>query len=552
MSGQPTHYPADLGSVHRLTGVYITVALISLTLANVPSLYQALDGAGINLYAALPVFRSYYQGLTLHGVGNVLLWTTFFICGFLSFTMVYSLRRPLASMRLAWATFWIMLLGLVLTITAILTNQATVLYTFYPPMRAHPAFYIGLTLVVVGTWLVLLNFVMTYRRWRASHPGEPTPLAAFGSLITFVMWTIASVGVAVEMVFLLIPWSLGLVSAIDPLLARSLFWFTGHPIVYFWLLPAVVSWYTMLPKIAGGRLFSETIARIAFIVFLIYSLPVGLHHQFTDPGISEWWKLVHAFFTFIVFFASLLTMFNVAATLENAGRARGARGWLNWILPLPWHEPAFVSQVLGMLLFIFGGISGLANASYNVNLVVHNTRWIVGHFHLTVGAAVTLTFMGITYWLVPYLTGRALWSRRLALVQAWSFFVGEVIFSETLHRLGVLGMPRRTQIAAAEYLMPEWQNIIGMPLVGIGGTIMFVSGILYLLNIALTLAASREPARVEVPLAEYAPGERRVPAVLDRWRPWVIITITLTLVAWLPPLITLLASMSPVRGARVW
>lgn len=195
MTVRQSSHPGELASVHRLTAAYLAVAFASLVLANVPSIYQALDVANVNLLERLPLFRSYYQGLTLHGVGNVLLWTTFFICGFLNFTLVYALRQPLASMRLAWLTFWLMLAGFVLTIATILANQATVLFTFYAPMRANAAFYIGLALVVSGTWLVLANFVMSYRRWRAAHPDDRTPLAAFGALMTFVMWTIASVGI---------------------------------------------------------------------------------------------------------------------------------------------------------------------------------------------------------------------------------------------------------------------------------------------------------------------------------------------------------------------
>ena len=97
---------------------------------------------------------------------------------------------------------------------------------------------------------------------------------------------LASLGIAAEMLFLLIPWSLGWVKGTDPLLGRTLFWFTGHPIVYFWLLPAYVSWYGMLPKQAGGKLFSDPLARLAFWLFLVLSIPVGLHHQFTDPQLA--------------------------------------------------------------------------------------------------------------------------------------------------------------------------------------------------------------------------------------------------------------------------
>ena len=85
-------------------------------------------------------------------------------------------------------------------------NDATVMFTFYPPVKAHWAFYVGLTLVVVGTWLVTLNLVLTYRAWRQQHPHVRTPLAAFMSLITFAMWSIASLGLAAEMLCLLIPW----------------------------------------------------------------------------------------------------------------------------------------------------------------------------------------------------------------------------------------------------------------------------------------------------------------------------------------------------------
>ena len=103
---------------------------------------------------------------------------------------------------------------------------------------------------------------------------------------------------------------------------------------------------------------------------------------------------------------------------------------------MPWKEPSFTAQVLAMILFAFGGAGGVINASYNINLVIHNTAWVPGHFHLTVGTAVTLTFMGILYWMLPYITGKQLWSKTAALWQAWSWFIGMAIFSTGLHRIG--------------------------------------------------------------------------------------------------------------------
>jgi cytochrome c oxidase subunit 1 len=536
----------------RLASAFIAVALVALFGGMVTGALQALEHAGVNLYPwVAPLIKSYYHGLSLHGVLNVLVWTTFFICGFLPFIAARALATPLASPKLGWLTFWLMTAGLVLAAVPLVGNAATVMFTFYPPLRAHWAFYVGLTVVVAGTWLVTLNLALTWRAWRATNPGTRTPLAAFMSVVTFAMWTIASLGLAAEMLFLLIPWSLGWVGGTDALLARVLFWFTGHPIVYFWLLPAYVSWYTLVPRQAGGKLFSDPLARTSFILFLVLSTPLGFHHQYTDPGIHEGWKLVHTFLTFAVFFPSLLTFFNVVASLESGARARGGTGWVAWVRKLPWGDPSVAAQVLAMFLFTFGGVGGLINASYNLNLIVHNTAWIPGHLHLTVGTAVTLSFMGITYWLVPYLRGRALWSRPLALAQVWLWFVGMTIFSHAMHRLGMLGAPRRTMLGAAIYVQPEWKPL--MSLVGIGGTILFLSSLLYFLNIVLTLVASRGPAPAVPEFAEALSGPEHAPAVLDRWRPWIVLAFVLIAVAYGPTLVQL-AATTPLTtpGLRVW
>jgi cytochrome c oxidase subunit 1 len=210
----------------------------ALSAASSPGSSRRWSTPGVDVFPSLaPVIRSYYHSLSLHGVLNALVFTTFFICGFLPFMTSRALGRPLASPRLGWLTFWLMTAGLVLASIPLVGNAATVMFTFYPPLKAHWAFYIGLTLVVVGTWLVTLNLALTWREWRAGNSGARTPLAAFMSLVTFAMWTIASVGLAAEMLVLTIPWSLGIVGGTDALLARTLFWFTGHAIVYFWLLP---------------------------------------------------------------------------------------------------------------------------------------------------------------------------------------------------------------------------------------------------------------------------------------------------------------------------
>lgn len=535
----------------RLTGAHMLVANVALLGGIVTGLLQGLEHAGVEFPASEYFLQSYYHSVSMHGVLNVLVWTTFFIAGFLPFISARAYAMPLASPRLGWLTFWLMLAGLLIAAVPLAGNAATVMFTFYAPLQAHWAFYIGLTLVVVGTWLITVRLALSQRAWRARNPGARTPLAAFMSLVTMAMWTLASVGLAASMLLLLIPWSLDLVAGTDPLLTRTLFWLTGHPIVYFWLLPAYVSWYTLVPRQAGGRLFSDPMARGSFLLFLILSAPLGLHHQVPDPGIHEGWKLFQAFLTFAVFFPSLLTFFNVVASLEGAGRARGGKGLAAWFFRLPWGDPSLAAQLLAMLTFCAGGIGGLINASYNMNLVVHNTAYVVGHFHTTVGTAVTLTYMGISYWLVPHLVGRALWSARMALAQAWMWFVGMLIFSTALHELGLRGMPRRTMISQASYFQPEWSALL--PWVGVGGTLLFVSGILYLLNLFLTVTVSRAPAPAVPEFAVSASPPEDGPAVLNRLRPWVITAVVFLVVAYGPTLARLVAtSQLNAPGFRVW
>jgi cytochrome c oxidase subunit I len=225
-----------------------------------------------------------------------------------------------------WASFGIGVAGLVIAGAGILTNTSNVLYTFYPPLMGHWSFYVGLALVVVSSLMVGAEVIRLRAVWRRANPGRATPLVTYMSVVTWMMWMLASVGIVVSVVGFLIPWSFGLIDGVDPLLARTLFWYTGHPIVYFWLLPAYISWYALVPKQAGGELVSDPLARLAFLMFLLFSVPVGFHHQFTDPGIPAGWKMVHSMLTMFVGVPSLLTAFTVAASLEVARPAQRRQG----------------------------------------------------------------------------------------------------------------------------------------------------------------------------------------------------------------------------------
>jgi cytochrome c oxidase subunit 1 len=529
----------------RFIGGHLFIAIVALGIGSMMGPLQSLEYSNVNLYQYLdPILKSYYQGLTLHGVLNALIWTTFFIVGFTTFTTIKGLGRPLSHPRVNQVGFATMIVGLLMAAVPLLLDQATVLYTFYPPLEASWAFYVGLTLVVVGSWIEGVGFYLTLAAWRKEHRGVRSPFIALAGVINAAMWQIATLGIATEILTMILPWKFGITDATDPELARTYFWFTGHPLVYFWLLPAYVSWYGMLPKQAGGKLFSDSLARLSFWMFLIVSVPVGFHHQFVDPGIPQVWKWLHAMLTYAVFFPSMLTAFTVIASLEYAARKRGGTGLIGWVRALPWSDPSVTAQLLAGILFMFGGIGGLTNASYNINLVIHNTTWVPGHFHLTVATAVTLSFIGITYWLVPLLCGKQLWGRRVALVQAWTWFVGMVIFSNAMHMLGLLGAPRRTPLGEALYVPDEWNGHLLR--VSIGGSILLVSVIMYLVVMYKTFRGPvADPADVpEAPIAESLRHPQLTPVWLDRFKPWLIAAILLLVLSYGPQLVDQISDMS--------
>jgi cytochrome c oxidase subunit 1 len=510
--------------------IYFGFAVLAVGV--IMGLGQALNYAHVNVEQYYPGLKSYYQGLTIHGVFNALVLTTAFANGFTALTTARGLGRKLngALLQAAW---WTLLVGSLLAVYAMFSGLASVLYTFYSPLEAHWTFYLGLALVVISTWLTSATQLLALRGWRRDHPGERVPLLAFMSIASYIMWDIASAGIGIEVVVFLLPWSLGLFAGVDPMLNRTLFWFTGHPIVYFWLLPIYISWYGLIPKQAGGVLFSDTLTRVAFLLFILL-VPVGFHHQFLDPGISSGLKFAVAGLTFAIFFPSLMTAFSVMYALEIGGRRHGGRGLIGWFFKIPWGDPSVAAQVLAMIAFLLGGISGLMNASYTMNMEIHNTAFIPGHFHLTIGCAVALSYIGIAYWMVPYFEERELWAPRLALFQAFLYFFGVMIFSRGLMAGGLEGMPRRTDMVHAAYGLASWR-IPGI-MAGVGGTLMFLSAMLFFLILLMTIFAGKPAAARDVPFTATVQPPLTVgwQTRLDHFSYWVLASVVLVIAVYGP------------------
>lgn len=537
----------------KLVLAHVIFAFAALLLGGIAGVLQGLVKGNM---ITLPSIIGYYELLTAHGVLMALIFTTYFIIGFLYSGVASTLGGKLTPLarKLGWIGYWLMSIGTVIGTICILLKQASVLYTFYAPMKATPYFYVALALVVVGSWLSGLGIFVQYRSWRKENTGKLSPLFAFMSVATMVLWQVATLGVAAEVVLQLIPWSFGWVETVNVLLSRTLFWFFGHPLVYFWLLPAYICWYVVIPKIIGGKIFSDSMARLSFVLFILFSIPVGFHHQLMEPGIGSIWKYLQVVLTFMVIVPSLMTAFSMFATFEMFGRSKGSKGLFGWLKFLPWGDVRFFAPFMGMLIFIPAGAGGIINASNQMNAVVHNTLFVTGHFHLTVATSVALTFFGIVYWLIPVMMGRPLTRsvNKLGIIQTITWCVGMLFMSGAMHWVGLVGSPRRT--AGTDYNgSAEAAGWIPYHVaMAIGGVILFVGVLLMIYNIYALMRAPRGETE-EYPIAEVSEHSGETPKLLERWGVWIGITVVLIAIAYTIPVIDMMGDdvvNSP--GFKTW
>lgn len=526
---------------------FIIFAIVAVFLGAAAGLLQMMQRSG---WIDLPNWLTYYQLLTFHGVSLALVFTTFFIMGFLYSGVTRTLDgvMPEITRKLSWIGFYLMAIGTIIAAYLILTNDATVLYTFYTPMQASGWFYVGLALLIVGSWVVSIGILIAYVRWRRKNRGKASPLFTYMTVATIFLWIHASLAVAISVVFFIIPWAFELVPRVNVALTRTLFWYFGHALVYFWLLPAYIYWYVNIPQIVGGKIFSNSLPRLTFILFVLFSVPVGLHHQLNEPGIHSFFKFLQVILTMAVVVPTLMTAFSVLATFELTGRSRGGKGLFGWVTKLPWKDARFFATIMGMILFIPAGAGGIINTSYQLNQMVHNTWWVTGHFHLTLATSVVLTFFAISYWLIPILTKRVFTKQlnRLAIIQTILWSVGMLLLGGIMHVAGILGAPRRTaySLYGDHPLALSWMSYTQV--IAIGGVVLFIA-ILLILYIWLQLLffAPKTEKTLEYPIGVINERAEDPPRILERWRVWIGVSIALSLIAYAVPIYQLIVNNDP-------
>jgi cytochrome c oxidase subunit I len=527
-----------------LTKSYIFVAFIALLLGGILGLVQGLNRAGI---LELPSWINYYQVLTAHGLLLVVVLTAFFTIGYFYASLSHTLGGILPKVRkIAWIGFGLKIVGFVLAVIPIIMGDASVMYTFYPPMAAAPMFYIGLALIVVGVWMCAFGAFIQVANWRKNNKGQHVPILAYFATGVFVLLFFGSMPVAIEVIVMIIPWSFGWVETINVMVARTLFWAFGHTLVNIWYLTAVSAWYVVVPKIIGGKRWSDTLTRVVIIGLVVMNITGGFHHQIVDPGIDPAVKFMHVFMSLAIGFPSLMTAFAMFAVFERTARKQGGKGLIGWYKKMPWGDVRFLAPMIAMIAFIPAGAGGIAQSTNQLDQVVHNTMWIVGHFHLTLGMSVVMTFFGISYWLVPYISKRVLTPRinKLGVIQTWIWTIGMIFMSGAMHWVGLLGSPRRTSFTTYgdNATALSWSPYLMC--LAVGGTLLII-GVILQVYAVMNMMFFAPKGETEFPIAEEEDNATKTPYWTERWGLWIVIMLLVVAMAYVIPLTDFIVNAPP-------
>ncbi len=514
-------------SAEQLIKVNAVVAVVFLAIGGLFGLLVALTRWPAVHFLPADWF---YLALTAHGLDVLLVWIIFFEMAVLYFASAVLLNSRLAVPWLAWTGFALMVVGAVTVNVAVLQGQSSVMFTSYVPMMASQSFYLGLILFAVGALCGCIVFFATLVVARQEHTYEGSiPLVTFGALTAAIIavFTIASGAIILIPTWL---WSLGFISYIDPLVYKTIWWGMGHSSQQINVSAHVAVWYAIAAMVFGARPLSEKVSRMAFLMYILFLQLASAHHMLVEPGFSAEWKIFNTSYAmYLAVLGSMVHGMTVPGSIEAAQRRRGfTKGMFEWLRKAPWSNPAFAGMFMSLVFFGFiGGISGVVMGTEQINLIMHNTLYVPGHFHGTVVAGTTLAFMAITYLLVPLIFRRELMMRKLAQWQPYVFGIGAAGISLFMMGAGTLGVSRRHwdmtfadaalpfDYPAAAFMMMGLNGLFAV-LAALGG-IMFIVVVVGSVFFGRKLADDEKPSYPEVPpsggtVAEYGSEESlRIP-----------------------------------------
>src|SRR6476646_8541660 len=383
---------------------------------------------------------------TVHGTTMLLLWVIPFGAGVGNYLIPIMVRyKDMAWPKLNAVAFWMIPVAAAL----IWMGFSDTGWTAYPPYSiirapgpATDMWIFGMKILGISSILGAINFVVTILKMK--HPDlsiMKMSLFAWATLTTSFMVIVSMPTFAAAMIMMYTD-RLGISGFFnpamggDPIAYQHLFWFTFHPEVYIFLIPAVGMLYELIPKFSRKPLFSYQSGVAAFILLATIGFASWAHHMFA-VGMSFTEKTVFMVGTLAAVPASAMHVFNWIATMWG-GRIRFAA--------------PMMFGVGGIMLFFASGAGGVVNTALPLDFITHDSYWVVGHFNLILMGTVSLTFTGFIYYLCPLITGR-MYNEKAAKVHFALAFAGVTIVFMTQHILGLYAMPRRVY----DYLpLPEY------------------------------------------------------------------------------------------------
>ena len=430
---------------------------------------------------------TFYQVLTAHGIDMLIFWIIFFEMAVLYFCSSTLLRCRLATPRMAWLGFALMLIGAVTNNVAVYQGSSSVMMTSYVPMMAAPAFYLGLILFAVGALIGCFVFfgTLVIAKRDKTYQGS-VPLVTFGAITAAIIavFTITSGAIILIPTFLL---SVGVIKEVDPLVYRTIWWAFGHSSQQINVAAHISIWYAIAAICFGAKPMSERVSRGAFLLYILFLQLAAAHHLLADPGLSTAWKVVNtSYFMYFAVLASMIHGLTIPGAIEVAQREKGyTKGLFEWLRKAPWGNPVFSGMFISLIGFGFlGGISGVMMGTEQLNMIIHNTIYVPGHFHATVVVGTTLSFMALTYFLIPVLFRREMINPGLAQLQPYLFGFSMYFFCLVMMGAGTLGVSRRhwDMAFSGSAMAYEWPGAayLMMGLVGIAGVAAIAGGAIYI------------------------------------------------------------------------
>ncbi|RMF00900.1 MAG: cytochrome C oxidase subunit I [Alphaproteobacteria bacterium] len=479
------------------TGLKIDLAAERLIKANaVAAVVFLMIGGIFGLLVALTRWPAvhllpselFYLVLTAHGLDVLLLWIIFFEMAVLYFASAILLNCRLAAPQMAWLAFILMVVGGLITNVAVLQGESSVMFTSYVPMKAEPHFYLGLILFAVGALIGCMVFFGTLVIAKEENTYEGSvPLVTFGAITAAIIavFTIASGAIILIPTFL---WSVGYISHIDTVMYKLVWWGMGHSSQQINVSAHVAVWYAIAAVTLGAKPLSEKVSRTAFFLYILFLQLACAHHMLVEPGLSSEWKVFNTSYAiYLAVLGSMIHGMTVPGAIEAAQRRNGyTNGIFEWLRKCPWGNPAFAGMFLSLVLFGFlGGISGVVLGTEQINLMLHNTLYVPGHFHATVVAGTTLAFMALTYLVLPLIFQKQVIWPKLAKIQPYLFGIGVAGISLFMMGAGTLGISRRHwDITFSDAILSFDYPAAGFLMMGLNGLFAIIAslgGALYIL-----------------------------------------------------------------------